>query len=104
MAVSYANTTIIFRGPYTILATEATFDTAYVTGGEDLLPESVGLREINFVIPGGAEGFEVEPIRSSPTAWLLQLFSFSASTNTALEAASAIDRSGITVDLLIVGR
>lgn len=104
MAVTFDNTTIILRASYTILATEVTFDTSYATGGETLSPASVGLREINFILPGSSEGFDVEAIRSSPTAWLLQLFAISNSTNTALEFASGLDRSSVTVDLLVIGR
>lgn len=104
MAVTYGNTEIIYRGKYSLVYTEITFDTSYLTGGEAITPESVGLREIAMVIPGSCEGFNVEYIKSSPTAGLLQLFAHSASTNTATETASGVDRSGITCDLLIVGR
>ena len=104
MALTYANTTIIFRGPMTVLYTEATFDTSYATSGETVAPESFGLREINMVVPASSEGFNVDWTRSSPTTGLLQLFAHSASTNTALETSSGVDRSGITCDLLIIGR
>jgi hypothetical protein len=104
VALTHANTEIILRATYTILYTEVTFDTSYLTGGEAITPASVGLREIAFIIPGSSEGFEVEAIKSSPSAWLLQAFASSASTNTATEFASALDRSGLTVDLLIIGR
>mgnify|MGYP001584845527 FL=1 len=104
MALTYANTTILFRGSMTLLYTEATFDTAYATSGESVLPESFGLREINMVVPASCEGFSVDWTRTSPTAGLLQMFAHSASTNTSTEMASGVDRSGITCDLLIIGR
>lgn len=103
MAVTVANTNIIFRGPYSLVFTEVTLDSSYAVGGESLTPSMFGLAEINMVIPGSSEGYAVEVIKSSPTAYLLQAFAISNSTNTALEFSSGLDRSGVTVDLLIIG-
>lgn len=107
MALSFANTEIVTRGTFTILYTECTFDTSYATGGEAFGAaelRALGLQGANFIIPGSSEGFAVECIKSTPTSWLFQMFSISGSTNTALEAASGLDRSGVTVDLLVIGR
>jgi len=103
MAVTVANTNIIFRGPVTLITTEVTLDTSYNVGGEALTPSMFGLSEFTIIIPGSSEGYAVECIKSTPTAALLQAFAISGSTNTALEFASGLDRSGVTVDLLLVG-
>lgn len=104
MALTFASTEILFRGTYTFLVTEVTFDTSYATGGETLSPSSVGLREIAWIIPGSSEGFEIEAIKTNPSSWLLQMFANSANTNTATEIASGLDRSAVSVDCLIIGR
>ena len=104
MALTYAGTEIVFRSTYTILVTKATLDTSYTTSGETVSPASFGLREIMFIIPGSAQGFTVEPVKTNPSAWLLKAYAVSASTNTVTEFASGLDRSALVVDLLIIGR
>ena len=109
MAVTYANTTIMYRGSFTLLYTRCTLDDSYPLSGEDLVPADVGLREFAMIIPGSAEGFLPEVVVSSPTAALLQIFvSSTPDTNSAtaapIESSVARDLSAVTVDLLIVGR
>ncbi len=104
MALSYASTETIFRASYSFVVTKATFDSSYATSGETVLASSFGLREIAFIIPGTAQGFTVEPVKTNPGSWLLKAYAVSASTNTVTEFASALDRSALVVDLLIIGR
>ena len=109
MAVTYANTTILYRGPYTLIYTEVTLDTSYPADGESIVPADVGLREFAMILPASSEGFTVEAVRSSPTAGLIKVFaSLTPDTNSAtsvpLESSVGRDLSALTVDLLIVGR
>lgn len=104
MALTFTQTEIILRASFTILHTTVTFDSSYATSGETLSAASVGLREINYIIPGSSEGFEIETNRSTPQTWLIQAFANSASTNTVTEFASGLDRTSLDVDLLIIGR
>ena len=104
MAVTYANREIVSRGTYTLYYVEITMDSAYVTAGEPVAASDFGFKMIKGIWPSHGEGFFVEPVRSSDSAWLLKMYSNSASTNTAVEFASGLDRSGITIPCLVLGR
>lgn len=104
MAVSYANREILTRGTWTLYYVEITLDSAYLTGGEAIAAADFGFSVIKGIWPSHAEGFHVEPVRTDDDSWLMKLYSNSASTNTAIEISSGVDRSGIMIPCLILGR
>lgn len=104
MAVTYANREILFRGSVTMYYVEITFDSAYATAGEAINASDFGMAMILGINPFSAEGFVVEPVRSSASAWLLKGYAWSGSTNTAIEWASGLDRSSVTVPCIVIGR
>jgi hypothetical protein len=104
MAVTYANREILFRGSVTLMYVEITFDSSYTTSGEAINASDFGFAMILGINPFSAEGFVVEPVRSTDAAWLLKGYAWSGSTNTAIEFASGLNRSGITVPCIVIGR
>ena len=104
MAVTYANGQIINRASWTEYYVEITLDSAYATGGETLNASDFGMTVIQSITPQSAEGFVVEPARSSDSVWTLKLYAWSNTTNTAIEMASGVDRSGITIPVVVRGR
>jgi hypothetical protein len=104
MAVTYTNRDELFRGKYTMYLVDITFDSSYATAGEAIAAADFGFAMIRGIWPAHAEGFNVEAVRSSDSAWLLKGYAYSGSTNTAIEWASGLDRSSITVPCLVLGR
>lgn len=105
MAVTYANGEIISRGKYTLYYTEITLDSSYATSGEAVNAADFGMKIIKAIFPAHAEGYEVEPVRSTDAAWLIKVYAFSTNTNTvASEIVSGKDLSAVTIPCLIVGR
>lgn len=104
MAVTYANREIIFRGSVTMMYVEITLDSSYTTSGETILASDFGMGMILNIWPASADGFAVDAVKTTPASWLLKAFANSASTNTVTEFASGLDRSGVTVNALVIGR
>jgi hypothetical protein len=104
MAVTIENREIIFKAQYTGIYADITFDSSYLTGGEAIAASDFGFGMIRTIIPASAEGFAVEAIESNPASWLLKGYAYSGSTNTATEFASGLNRSGVTVRCLVIGR
>lgn len=104
MAVTIANTDIITRGEFTFLYSEITLDSSYATSGESITAADFGLKLIKGVWPSHAEGYVVEPVRSSDTAWLIKVYAYSSNSNTATEMVSGKDLSAVTIPVLILGR
>lgn len=108
MAVSYANTEILYRGRTTQIYTEVTLDSAYASGGETVTADQFGLRTIKAIFPADAEGYVVEPVKSTDSTWLLKVFvSHTPDTNSAtaapLESSVGRDLSAVTIPLLVFG-
>lgn len=104
MALTYANTEILGRGRYTLLYTEITMDNSYATGGETVTPASLGLNVILGMIPVVALGYNVEYIKTNPTAGLLKVWAWSNSTNTSLEIGSGTALNTVVVTAFVLGR
>ena len=104
MAVTYANNEIIYRGSVTLMYVEITLDSSYTTSGEAINASDFGMSMILGINPFSAEGFVVEAVKSTPAAWLMKGYAWSNTTNTAIEFASGLNRSGITIPCLIIGR
>ena len=104
MAVTYANREIIFRGSVTMLYVEITLDNSYLSGGEQVKAADFGMATILGINPFSAKGFVVEPVRTDAANWLIKAYAYSASTNTATEFSSAIDRSAIVIPCIVLGR
>lgn len=104
MAVSYANREFMFRGTWNLLYVEITLDSSYAASGESIAAADFGMTVIKAVNPFSAEGYVVEPVRSSDTAWLIKVFASGANTNTATEIVTGKDLSAVTIPCFIVGR
>lgn len=108
MAVSYANTEILYRGRTTQIYSEITLDSSYASGGETVTADQFGLRTIKAIIPAHAEGYVVEPVKSTDSTWLLKVYvSHTPDTNSAtaapLQSSTARDLSTVTVPVLVFG-
>lgn len=108
MAVSYANTDIIFRGGRTFIYSEVTLDSSYAASGETITADQFGLRTIKAIWPSHAKGYIVEPVKSTDSTWLLKVYvSHTPDTNSAtaapLQSSTARDLSAVVIPLLIVG-
>lgn len=105
MAVTYANTEIVSRGKYTLIYTEITMDSSYAANGEAVNAADFGFAMIKGIWPASAEGYTVEPVRSTDLAWLMKVYAFSNSTNTVLgNIVTGKDLSDITIPCLVLGR
>lgn len=83
-----------------------TFDAAYLAGGELLAPRDVGLSDIALVLvqPDGASTGAGYVVRYDYTAGSLRVFNEEAvAAGGPLLEVGAIDLSGLTVRLLILG-
>jgi len=108
MAVSYANTEILYRGRTTQIYTEITLDSSYAAGGEEITADQLGLSAIKAVFPAHAEGFEVEPVKSTDSTWLLKVYVSStpdtnSATATPQQSSTGRDLSTVTVPILVFG-
>lgn len=105
MAVTYANGEIVSRGKFILYYTEITLDSSYASGGESIAASDFGFAFIKGIWPASAEGYTVEAVRSSDTAWLMKVYAFSNSTNTVLgNIVTGKDLSDITIPCLVLGR
>lgn len=109
MAVTITNREIISRGSYTLYYADITLDSSYASGGESVNAADFGFKIIKGIWPSHAEGFLVEPVRSSDTAWLLKVYTaLTPDTNSALstpgESSTGRDLSTVTIPCLILGR
>jgi hypothetical protein len=108
MPASYANTEILYRGRFTQIYTEITLDSSYAANGESITADQLGLRTIKAIWPSHAEGYIVEPVKSTDSTWLLKVWvSSTPSTNSATAApqqsSTGRDLSAVTIPLLVVG-
>lgn len=100
MALAWANQSIFYRGPKTLVYAEATFDSSYASGGEPVVPADVGLSTIDVCIPTATSGYNITYSKTTPTAGLLRLWaSFTPDTSSAVAVPleSSIGRSLTTV-------
>jgi hypothetical protein len=105
MAATFANTDIISRGKWNLVYTEMTLDSSYATSGEAIAAAEFGMKVIKGIWASGADGYTIDPVRSSDTAWLLKVFGETATTNTvAAEMVSGKDLSSVVIPLLVLGR
>lgn len=103
MAITIANQEIVWRGARTIRYAELTMDSSYLTGGESINAADFGLSVILGVFPSHAEGYVIEMVRSSDTAWLVKFYAYSSNSNTTIEMVSAKNLSAVTIPVLVVG-
>lgn len=108
MAVSYANTEILYRGRTTQIYTEITLDSSYASGGETITADQLGLSTIRAIFSSHAEGFAVEPVKSTDSTWLLKVYVSStpdtnSATATPLLSSVGRDLSAVTVPILVFG-
>jgi hypothetical protein len=105
MAISIAERESLFRGRYTFMYAELTLDSSYATSGESLAAADFGFGVIKAIFASHAEGYTIEFVRSSDTAWLVKVYGEASTTNTiAAEMVSGKDLSAVTIPVLIVGR
>lgn len=105
MAVTIANREIISRGSYTLYYAEITLDSSYAASGEAVDAADFGFKIIKGIWPSHAEGYIVEPVRSTDAAWLIKVYSFSTSTNTVGgEIVTGKNLSAVTIPVLVLGR
>lgn len=105
MAVTIANRESLYRGVYNLMYAEITLDSSYATAGESVAASDFGFGVIKAIFASHAEGYTVEYVRSSDTAWLIKVYGETATTNTiAAEMVSGKDLSAVTIPVLIVGR
>jgi hypothetical protein len=108
MAVSYANTEILYRGRTTQIYTEITLDSSYLAGGETVTADQFGLSNIKAIFPSHAKGYVVEPVKSTDSTWLIKVYvSSTPDTNSAVAApqqsSTARDLSAVVIPVLIFG-
>lgn len=110
MALSYGNTSTIYRGPVTLIYTEITFDSSYAAGGETVDgPKDFGLATILGIIPIITAGWDVTYKKTNTSSGTFQVFaSLTPDTSSAvaapLEASTGRDVSSIVVSCIVVGR
>jgi hypothetical protein len=105
MAVSYANREAAHRGTWTWYLVDITLDSSYATSGEAVNAADFGFTVIRGIWPSHAEGYTVEMVRSSDSAWLIKVYGETATTNTiAAEMVSAKDLSSVTIPCIVIGR
>lgn len=104
MAVSYANREILFSGSWRLLYVEITLDSSYATSGESIAAADLGFKVIRAIFPAEGGGYVVEPVRTDDDSWLLKVYGYSSSTNTATEMVSGKDLSSVQIPCLVVGR
>lgn len=110
MALTYANNSVIYRGPVTLIYTEITFDSSYAAGGETVDgPKDFGLAQILGIIPIITAGWDVTYKKTDASSGTFQLFaSLTPDTNSAtsapLEASVGRNASSITISCIVVGR
>jgi len=108
MAATYANTEYIFRGSRTFVYTEVTLDSSYAAGGESIAANQIGLGTIKAIWPSHAEGYIIEPVKSTDTTWLLKVYvantpDTNSATATPLQSSTGRDLSAVVIPLLVVG-
>lgn len=109
MALTYANTKTIYRGPRSIVYTEATFDSAYAAGGETINATDIGLVTIDALIPTNTSGYNFTYSKTNDASGKIAVYASSTpDTNSALAAPldSQVGRdySAITVTCIVFGR
>jgi len=108
MPASYANTEILYRGRFTQVYTEITLDSSYAAGGEEITADQLGLRTIKAIWPSHAEGYIIEPVKSTDTTWLLKVYvantpDTNSATATPLQSSVGRDLSTVVVPILVFG-
>lgn len=109
MAVSYANRELLSRGTWNQYYVQITLDSSYPSGGESISAADFGMTAILDIMPFSADGYVVEFVRSTDSAWLLKVWpSSTPDTNSALAAPaeSSVGRnfSTVVVNALVIGR
>lgn len=105
MAATVANTHILLRGSRTFIYGEITLDSSYATNGESITADLFGMKAILGIWPSGADGYTIDPVKSTDSTWLIKVYGASTNTNTvAGEMVSGKDLSSVTIPVLVVGR
>ena len=109
MALSYANTAVIYRGPIITLYTEATFDNSYASGGETVNASDFWFGQILAIVPVAKDGYNVTYKKTDDKTGVLRVFaSQTPDTNSAtaapLEGSVARDYSTVVAACIVYGR
>lgn len=105
MALTHVVLTRSVFGDRRIVATETTFDSSYVTGGEPVLASEFGLTKIEALMatPANVDGYVPSWDRTNSKLVALYGDNNNAADGPLIEVPNATDLSAVQVSLLVIG-
>lgn len=108
MAITWANVTRMYRGPFSLVYAEATLDSSYAAGGETVTATDIGLTTIKALIPTATSGYDATYSKTNDASGKLAVYaSLTPDTNSAtsvpLDSSVGRDFSTLTISCLVIG-